>query len=318
MSKLDTLKEQIQEALPDLDFVVAWERGFDPAHATPYHIKEEADLDRMVLDATCAHNLASFLTGFKGKKVGVVVKGCDSRTVVQLMQEKLIDREAVTVFGVPCRGVLDKAKLRRAVDLSRVESLEADETTVRLSANGEEQELPREELVADKCITCRYPNPLEFDHMAGKPLEPVGDEATQCARIEAFEEKPVQERFEFWVGEMDRCIRCYACRNACPLCVCRDHCIGDSRDPHWVSQETDIRNKWMFQLIHASHLAGRCTECGECERACPMDIPVLMFKKKLSSAVKELFNYESGVDPAAIPPLFTFQIDEETINERGW
>ncbi|WP_054651511.1 4Fe-4S dicluster domain-containing protein [Salidesulfovibrio brasiliensis] len=318
MSRLDTLKEQIRKALPDLDLVIGWERGFDPFHATPFHIKEEADIDRLIFDATCVHNLASFLTGLAGKKVGVVVKGCDSRTVVQLIQEKLIDRESVVIFGLPCTGVLDKAKLKAAVDLTRVSALDVDGDTVRITSGDETVEKDLKDLQATKCDSCKYPNPLEFDHLAGKPVEPHGDEAVQYDRIKAFEDTPVEERFDFWVGEMDRCIRCYACRNACPLCVCRDHCIGDSRDPHWLSQETDIRNKWMFQLIHAMHLAGRCTECGECERACPMDIPVLMFKKKLSSIVKDLFNYESGVDPTAVPPLFTFQVDEETINERGW
>jgi L-lactate utilization protein LutB len=117
---------------------------------------------------------------------------------------------------------------------------------------------------------------------------------------------------------MDRCIRCYACRNACPMCVCRDHCIADTRDPHWLSQETDVQQKWMFQLIHAMHLAGRCTECGECERACPMNIPILSLRQKLNREIKELFDYEAGVDPEGVPPLLTFKVEEANINERGW
>jgi Na+-translocating ferredoxin:NAD+ oxidoreductase RnfC subunit len=100
--------------------------------------------------------------------------------------------------------------------------------------------------------------------------------------------------------------------------VCRDHCIAETRDPHWLSQETGVQEKWMFQLIHAMHTAGRCTECGECERACPMDIPVLMLKKKLNREVLDLFDYEAGLDESATPPLFTFKVEEDHIEEKEW
>lgn len=78
----------------------------------------------------------------------------------------------------------------------------------------------------------------------------------------------LEDRMGFWRGHIDRCIRCYACRNACPMCVCRDNCVADSREPHWLTQEDSPTQKMFFQLIHAMHLAGRCTGCGECNRAC--------------------------------------------------
>ncbi len=41
-------------------------------------------------------------------------------------------------------------------------------------------------------------------------------------------------------------------------------------------------------------------------------------KKKLNKEVKDLFDYQAGLDPDAKPPLLSFKVDEETINERGW
>ncbi|MEA4855186.1 4Fe-4S dicluster domain-containing protein, partial [Solidesulfovibrio sp.] len=128
----------------------------------------------------------------------------------------------------------------------------------------------------------------------------------------------VPERMAFWRYHMERCIRCYACRNACPMCVCRDHCIAQSREPHWLTQEDTATEKLFFQVVHAMHLAGRCTECGECQRACPMDIPVLALKKHLNRTIHDLFSYQAGVDPQAIPPLLQFKLEEDNIKERSW
>jgi Na+-translocating ferredoxin:NAD+ oxidoreductase RnfC subunit len=73
----------------------------------------------------------------------------------------------------------------------------------------------------------------------------------------------------------------------------------------------------MWQIMHAMHLAGRCTDCGECERACPMTIPIQRIRRKLNQEIKELFAYEAGIDPEATPPLYTFQVEEPTIKEKG-
>jgi L-lactate utilization protein LutB len=71
-----------------------------------------------------------------------------------------------------------------------------------------------------------------------------------------------------------------------------------------------IPEKFLFHFIHAMHLAGRCTECGECERVCPMEIPVTLMKEKLNKIMEEMLGYVAGLDPTAIPPLLTFNPSE--------
>jgi Fe-S oxidoreductase len=78
-----------------------------------------------------------------------------------------------------------------------------------------------------------------------------------------------------------------------------------------MSQETGVRQKWMYQLIHAMHLAGRCTECGECERACPMEIPILSLRRKMNQEIASLFGYQAGLDPEGVAPLMTFKPEED-------
>ncbi|MFW5486825.1 MAG: 4Fe-4S dicluster domain-containing protein [Desulfovibrio sp.] len=318
MAQLDEIKAAIKKALPDLDVVIGWERGFDALHATPLYMYEEADVDRLIWDASCVHNLVSFLPQLMAnneKKVGILVKGCDSRSIIQLLQEKLIERERLVIFGLPCQGVVSHAKVRRHVDVSTVATTDFGKGDLCLEIKDGELCIARDEAAADKCLSCRYPNPLIFDHMFGKPITPQETSQNQFARLEEFELMDQDKRFDFWKREMSRCIRCYACRNACPMCVCKEYCIAESRDPHWQSQEATVQEKWMFQMIHAMHLAGRCTECGECERACPMEIPLLLFKKKVNKEILGLFDYEAGIDEHATPPLYTFKVEEEKIEE---
>ena len=100
------------------------------------------------------------------------------------------------------------------------------------------------------------------------------------------------------------------------MCVCRDNCVADSREPHWLTQEDTPTQKMFFQLIHALHLAGRCTGCGECNRACPMGIPVGALKLQMGRVVKKLFEYAPGMDVDAVPPLLGFQLEEKNIHEH--
>jgi len=85
--------------------------------------------------------------------------------------------------------------------------------------------------------------------------------------------------------------------------------VDESR-PQWVGKSLDPTDTRTFHFLRAYHMAGRCTDCGACERACPMDIKVRQFTKKLEKDVKELFGYEVGVVLEERPPLDTYRPDD--------
>lgn len=318
---LEELKKKIGAELSNgLDVVIGWQQGYDPLHNTPLFMTRPEDVEKLVWGPLNTHNPATYLPGLRGKKVGVVVKGCDSRSIVELVQEKLIDRNQVVVFSLPCSGVADLGKIRNAVEagggsFGRVESLTGSPDGLTVLVDGKSYSFAMENVAADKCLRCEFPNALEADHVMGGSASAVPLEDGPYKDLSALDMMSLSERMAFWRYHMERCIRCHACRNACPLCVCRDHCIAKSRNPHWISQENTATEKLMFQIVHAMHMSGRCTECGECRRACPMDIPVSALKRQMNRIIWNLFDYRAGTDPKAVPPLLAFEVEEKNIHE---
>ncbi len=318
-ANLDSLKAAVKEKLPQLDFVIGWKQGYDVAHAAPHFMYTPEDVDQLVFGPFSVQNLAMYLPSFKGKKVGVVVKGCDARSITELMQEKLINRDDITVFALPCMGTLDMKRVNEELgEYQVIDWVKEDKNSVVISADGKEHVFAMADYAQGKCCSCPggIPNLADMSFGEAKTVEA---QPPRYKELELLDSMSLAERRSFWRGHMERCIRCYACRNACPMCVCRDFCVSESRDPHWMTQEDTVKEKLFFQLIHSMHLAGRCTECGECQRACPVSIPILALRQQISRAVAKLFDgYRPGKDPEALPPLLGYEVEEKNIHERAW
>lgn len=311
------LREAIAVEFSEVDVVLAYQQGFDKLHATPCFMTMPEEINKLIWNPLCVHNLTSYLPSLKKKKVAVVVKGCDSRTIVQFMEEGLINRENVVIIGIPCNGVISVSKVLHETNHKPIEDITFGENgEISVKTLKGEKTLLLADVCPDKCKTCQYPTPIVYDRLVGDPITSNKSPDSVYADIKEFENKTLEERLQYWEQEFDRCIRCYACRNACPMCICQDSCIAETRDPHWISQRSILSEKFMFHMIHALHLAGRCVECGECERACPMGIPVNKLKRKINLDMKELFGYEPGINPEDKPPLYTFKVDEVTIKEH--
>ena len=316
---LPELKQAIKDALAEgLEGVLGWKQGFDAVHAEPVLMTTPEEVDSLIWGPFNVHNLAVYLPKYKGRKIGVVVKGCDSKGVVELLAENLISREDVKIFGMGCNGTVNVSRiLAKLPEGAKIESCTGRGNKIVVTANGQEYEMTMAEVAQDKCRLCTKPNAVLSDVFVGTPtIEPAAPADGRSPALRFLDSLSLEERMGFWKGQMERCIACHACRGACPMCVCRDHCVSDTRDPAWVTQEDTVQQKLFFQLIHAQHLAGRCTGCTECERACPMDIPVFALKQQFGRMIQKIFSYGAGLDVNATPPLLTYQVEEPTIKEH--
>lgn len=258
------------------DVFLAWEKGKENFQTRPFIARSVEDVNKVVFDEYSIHNLSKSLLKFRDgeEKIGIVVKGCDSRGIIRLMEDNQIKRERLYIVGVCCPGMKDPLKAQKIH--AGIGKVDADDS-------------------ADKCKFCRVPNPVIYDELIGDKQEAhfSGD---RFAKVKEIEAKSADERWAFFEETMSKCIRCYACRQACVACDCRN-CIFDEMKPQWVGRENCTTDNMMYQLVRASHMAGRCIECGECERVCPVNIPLMLINQKLVKDVNDFFGpYEAGME----------------------
>lgn len=142
---------------------------------------------------------------------------------------------------------------------------------------------------------CECARPYPDDYVAGEAVDPQ-----QFASVTEVDSLDLHDRFEYWMDEFQKCIKCFGCRDVCPVCFCKECSLENDE---LIRTGTIPPENPAFHLARAVHMAGRCIDCGLCEQACPADIPLRTLYKKVNAILDTEFDYRTGFTTDRKSPL---------------
>jgi len=287
--------------------VLGWAKGELSYDLTPRVFESAEELDKhFIFNSFSAPNLSKYLVKLKYEEGATLVflKPCDTYSFTQLLKEHRISRDNVYAVGIPCEGMLDVSALQTKVGDGILTAEEKDGKVV-VTTLYDTFTFDKAEVLLEKCTSCKSKKHVLYDELIGEEGEIL--DSNRFDMVEKIEKMSPEERYEFWRGELSRCIRCNACKNVCPACTC-EHCIFDN-EKSGVSNKVaaDDFEENMYHIIRAFHVAGRCTDCGECSRVCPQNIPLHLLNRKFIKDINELYGeYQAGSDLDTLFPLTSY------------
>ena len=253
--------KQIQEIAAKLfaegkiDFFIGYRQNLADESQVPALITDPAEISRLVFNDRSVFNLADYIKfeHTRGKRLGMVVKGCDSRALNLLLTEGQVKRENLYLVGICCTGVLNE--------------------------KGEK---------AQNCAECPMPDPVVYDELLGTPSGKK--EYTTNVDVKELALKGLVKRGEYFQEIFDNCIRCNACRHSCPMCYCAKCCIDQETSTLYCGSNT-TSSAFHALMTWSLHLAGRCVDCRNCEKACPSHLPLHLLHKQNEMIIYENFQH---------------------------
>ena len=304
--------------------VLGWKKGDLGYNPEPAFFETAEELEEFVYNGFCGANLSKYMIEAckqEGKTL-VMLKPCDSYSFNQLLKEHRVVRENAYIIGVGCRGKLDVERMKKLgiKGITAVSGAEMDgPDTLTVETLYGTKTCAYNDAMLERCHVCKGKEHMVYDEVIGESKDTK--DAERFSEVEKIEAMSPEEKFAFFQKELSKCIRCNACRNVCPACSCRKCVFDSTKFDSAQKANVDSFEEKMFHIIRAFHVAGRCTDCGECSRVCPQGIPLHLFNRKFIKDINEFYGeFQAGSDAEAKGPLtdFTFEdVEPSIVAERG-
>lgn len=311
----DLLKEK------KVDLIIGYSKGTLPLASAPVFIRNEQEVDKLVWNNSCYVNLAKYLVpnireNIDGElvdlKVGVISKGCVARSIIHLMVENQIKKENIIIIGINCNGILNRRRIEKEIGAHEITETELSGDQLIVKGNKFEKKFKFDDYMNELCKHCTIRAPPVSDSL----IEIIVGESQEVDTLEdsfediiEFERKSPDEKWAYMNEVLKDCTRCYACREACPLCYC-NLCFVDQNLPTWFGKTSEISDILIFHMVRGLHLAGRCVECGACSSVCPMGIDLSLINRKINKIVKDRFDFVSGLSLERLAPMMTYKMND--------
>jgi ferredoxin len=317
----NSIRETAKNLLKDkkVDVIIGYTKGTVPLSSSPIMIKNEEDIDKLTWNNLCYVNLAKYLVpripqlkNAEGGnlKVGIISKGCIGRALIHLAVEKQINLDDIKIIGIPCNGIINRKKIEKEIGEKEILEVSVSDNNIVVKGRDFKQNFPFDEYMNELCKECKVKSPPSVDDACIGICQEIKSVEDDFIDISDYETKSPEKKWEYIKDLLNSCTRCYACREACPMCYC-NLCFVDQNKPIWFGKTTDISDIITFHFVRAMHLAGRCVACGACSSVCPMGIDLNFITRKLEKIVKERFDFTSGLDTETLPPMMTFSMEDE-------
>jgi formate dehydrogenase subunit beta len=306
----------------EVDVIIGYTQGTVPLSSSPVMITKAKDVDKLVWNNLCYVNLAKYLVPRipqlidpeKGDlKVGIISKGCVGRAIIHLAVENQINLENIKMIGIPCNGIINRKKIEKEVGQKEILEVYTSGDNIIVKGKNFEQKFPFKDYINELWKVCKVKSPPSISDLKESCIgdcQEVTIVEDSFSDLDEFEAKSSKEKWDYIKSALESCTRCYACREACPMCYC-NLCFVDQNKPVWFGKTTDLPDIIVFHLIRAMHLAGRCVACGACSSVCPMGIDLNLITRKLEKIVKTRYNFTSGINKEVLPPMMTFNMKDK-------
>ena len=245
---INKIKEKVKELLDKKTIQGFLGLGKVDGHTAPFLFKNADELDKLVLG--------------DDKKPG------DARYPLAKILTSFYKKHQDLTFGVLARGCDERA----------------------INALCAFNQLNKEKIVIvgiacpkELALECECEKPFPDELVAGEKIENNSFES-----VKKIDDLDLKEKFDFWEYEFSKCVKCYGCRNICPMCFCNE-CTLESEE--LISKGQLPVDMPAFHLVRAMHMADKCIDCGLCEEACPVDIPLRTLYKKTNQIMLNDFGF---------------------------